>query len=82
MIAHGQFAPVEEAHPDVIAYERFDDTHRILVVSNFSEQKQTITLPEHWRYKALTCLSYNMDPVKQLSTTYKLAPYESFAVMQ
>ncbi|OOE65519.1 glucohydrolase [Salinivibrio sp. IB868] len=82
VIVHGQFAPVAEDHSDVIAYERFDDTHRVLVVSNFSEQKQAITLPDHWRDKPLTCLSYNMDPVKQLSTTYKLAPYESFTVMQ
>ncbi|WP_025672968.1 glycoside hydrolase family 13 protein [Salinivibrio socompensis] len=81
VIVYGQFAPVAEDHSDVIAYERFDDTQRVLVVSNFSEQKQTITLPAHWHDKALTCLSYNLDPVKQLSRTYILAPYESFAVL-
>lgn len=80
VVVYGDFIPVLEEHPQVFAYERKDEQQHLLVISNFSADSLTVTLPNHLHDRNVTTLIYNIEPVTDLEQTLSLRPYESLAV--
>ncbi|WP_261818243.1 glycoside hydrolase family 13 protein [Vibrio gallicus] len=80
VIVYGDFIPLLQDSDTVFAYIRKDADHQILVVNNFSNQPQRITLPRELHQLNGECLIANYATRHKLDKALSLAPYESFAV--
>ncbi|MFE4710147.1 MULTISPECIES: alpha,alpha-phosphotrehalase [unclassified Paenibacillus] len=82
VLTDGRYERLDEGHPQVFAYARVSDKETLVVVSNFSGQPATFTLPESFAEAALAGKSYelliaNTEMVPELGTELKLSPYAS-----
>ncbi len=80
-IVYGDFIPLLEDNPSVFAYVRQNEQESILVVNNFTQDEQTIELPDALAGQSVDCLINNGKSVNALTPSMTLAPYESFAVL-
>ncbi|MFC3747778.1 alpha,alpha-phosphotrehalase [Paenibacillus sp. GCM10012306] len=83
VLTDGRFKRLDEGHPQIFAYARVTDKETLVVVSNFSDQPATFTLPESFAETALAgksseLLIANTEAVPELGTEMKLTPYASF----
>ncbi|MEJ2766182.1 alpha-glucosidase [Photobacterium sp. MCCC 1A19761] len=81
VIVQGSFEPVFEDHEQVLAYLRQDAQHRLFVLSNFSGETVTLTVPQALQTAQAECVIANYAPRQQLAATVTLQPYESFALL-
>ncbi|MFF2910362.1 alpha,alpha-phosphotrehalase [Paenibacillus sp. NPDC057934] len=82
VLTDGRYERLDEGHPQVFAYARLSDKETLVVVSNFSGQPATFTLPESFAEAALAGKSYelliaNTEMVPELGTEMRLSPYAS-----
>ncbi|MCW8328630.1 alpha-glucosidase [Photobacterium sp. SDRW27] len=81
VIVYGAFEPVFEDHEQVFGYIRSDEQHRLFVLSNFTGEEVTISIPEALQTDQAECIISNYESHQALSNTLILKPYESFAVL-
>jgi glycosidase len=72
-IVHGEFAPYEVEHANVVAYERRLDEGGVLVLNNFSNESCEVPLSHVVKDMVLG----NYGPRSLTGGTYSLRPYES-----
>ncbi|OBZ14893.1 alpha,alpha-phosphotrehalase [Bacillus sp. FJAT-27264] len=82
VLTDGRYERLDEGHPQVFAYARVSDKETLVVISNFSGQPATFTLPESFAGAALAGKPYelliaNTGTVPDLETEMKLSPYAS-----
>ena len=77
VIAYGDFAPLDEMHPSVLAYTRQLDGEQLVVVNNFYRTEADWTCPIN--LDGFTCLLSNY-PDAAVQTKLHLRPYESLVL--
>lgn len=77
VIAYGDFAPLDETHPSVLAYTRQLDGEQLVVVNNFYRTEADWTCPIN--LDGFTCLLSNY-PDAAVQTKLHLRPYESLVL--
>ena len=77
VIAYGDFAPLDETHPSVLAYTRQLDGEQLVVVNNFYSTEADWTCPIN--LDGFTCLLSNY-PDAAVQTKLHLRPYESLVL--
>ncbi len=77
VIAYGDFAPLDEMHPSVLAYTRQLDGEQLVVVNNFYRTEADWTCPIN--LDGFTCLLSNY-PDAAVQTKLHLHPYESLVL--
>ena len=77
VIAYGDFAPLDETHPSVLAYTRQLDGEQLVVVNNFYRTEADWTCPIN--LDGFTCLLSNY-PDAAVRTKLHLRPYESLVL--
>lgn len=80
VIVYGDFIPVFEESDTIFAYLREDESHKILVINNFSGETQSLELPKQLQGLHGQALVSNYEPVSVLDSHIRLKPYESFAI--
>ncbi|RKF13216.1 alpha-glucosidase [Alginatibacterium sediminis] len=81
IIVYGSFRAVEPDHEAVFAYLREFEGQQLLVVANFSAQKQQLLLPKELHGRSGECLIQNQPVESQLVDNLSLDAYESFALL-
>lgn len=81
VIVHGAFEPVFEDHEQVFGYIRSDEQQRLFVLSNFTGEEVTVSVPESLQTDQAECIIYNYELHQQLNDTVTLKPYESFTLL-
>ncbi|QDF97212.1 glucohydrolase [Azoarcus sp. DD4] len=79
-MVHGDYQPLFETHPQVLAYQRRLGDEAIVVINNFGAEPVELDLPAELRQRAGECLVSNYEPVARLGERLALRPYESFAI--
>ena len=74
MISAGDFAPLDQKNPSVLAYTRTLDGQQIVVVNNFYRTETDWTCPVD--LTGFTCLLSNYSDI-EVQTKFHLRPYES-----
>ena len=74
IIAYGDFAPLDQHHPQVLAYTRRLDGEQLVVINNFYRTEVDWTCPVD--LEGFTCLLSNY-PDAVVQTKLHLRPYES-----
>ena len=77
VIAYGDFVPLDETHPSVLAYTRQLDGEQLVVVNNFYSTEADWTCPIN--LDGFTCLLSNY-PDAAVQTKLHLHPYESLVL--
>ena len=77
VIAYGDFVPLDETHPSVLAYTRQLDGEQLVVVNNFYSTEADWTCPIN--LDGFTCLLSNY-PDAAVQTKLHLRPYESLVL--
>ncbi|BBN98073.1 glycoside hydrolase family 13 protein [Sporolactobacillus terrae] len=79
IIVYGDYALILPEHPHVFAYQRTLNGQMLLVLCNFYENKETVTLPEFSKYSTeqLLISNYPDDGASELIETLELKPYEA-----
>lgn len=77
VIAYGDFAPLDQQHPQVLAYTRRLDGEQLVVVNNFYRTEVDWTCPVD--LTGFTCLLSNY-PDAAVQTRLHLRPYESLVL--
>lgn len=77
VIANGDFAPLDMAHPSVLAYTRRTDREDLVVINNFYRKEADWTCPVD--LDGFTCLLSNYAD-SRAETTLHLRPYESLVL--
>ena len=77
VIANGDFAPLDMAHPSVLAYTRRTDREDLVVINNFYRKEADWTCPVD--LDGFTCLLSNYAD-SRVETTLHLRPYESLVL--
>ncbi|MCQ4085372.1 alpha,alpha-phosphotrehalase [Saccharibacillus sp. JS10] len=81
VLIDGRYVRLDEAHPQVFAYARINDTDTLLVLSNFSSEKAVFTLPEDYQsvdQGKLELVSGNSDQPPVWGKQITLDAYGSF----
>lgn len=77
VIANGDFAPLDMAHPSVLAYTRRTDREDLVVINNFYRKEADWTCPVD--LDGFTCLLSNYAD-SRAETKLHLRPYESLVL--
>ena len=77
VIANGDFAPLDMAHPSVLAYTRRTDREELVVINNFYRKEADWTCPVN--LDGFTCLLSNYAD-SRAETKLHLRPYESLVL--
>ena len=77
VIANGDFAPLDMAHPSVLAYTRRTDREDLVVINNFYRKEADWTCPVD--LDGFTCLLSNYAD-SAVQTKLHLRPYESLVL--
>ena len=77
VIANGDFAPLDPAHPSVLAYTRRTDREELVVVNNFYRKEVDWTSPVD--LTGFACLLSNYAD-SAVQTRLHLRPYESLVL--
>lgn len=77
VIANGDFAPLDMAHPSVLAYTRRTDREDLVVINNFYRKEADWTCPVN--LDGFTCLLSNYAD-SRAETKLHLRPYESLVL--
>lgn len=77
VIANGDFAPLDMAHPSVLAYTRRTDREDLVVINNFYRKEVDWTCPVD--LDGFTCLLSNYAD-SRVETKLHLRPYESLVL--
>ena len=77
VIANGDFAPLDMAHPSVLAYTRRTDREDLMVINNFYRKEADWTCPVD--LDGFTCLLSNYAD-SRAETKLHLRPYESLVL--
>lgn len=77
VIANGDFAPLDMAHPSVLAYARRTDREDLVVINNFYRKEADWTCPVD--LDGFTCLLSNYAD-SRAETKLHLRPYESLVL--
>ena len=77
VIANGDFAPLDMAHPSVLAYTRRTDREELVVINNFYRKEADWTCPVD--LDGFTCLLSNYAD-SRAETKLHLRPYESLVL--
>ena len=77
VIANGDFAPLDMAHPSVLAYARRTDREDLVVINNFYRKEADWTCPVN--LDGFTCLLSNYAD-SRAETKLHLRPYESLVL--
>ena len=77
VIANGDFAPLDMAHPSVLAYTRRTDREDLVVINNFYRKEADWTCPVD--LDGFTCLLSNYAD-SRVETKLHLRPYESLVL--
>ncbi|WED23638.1 alpha-glucosidase [Vibrio sp. JC009] len=80
VLTEGRFIPIYKEHDYVFAYIREMEEEKVLVVSNFGIEPQTVVLPEGLANRQVESLISNYQEISKLGSKLVLKPYESFAV--
>ncbi len=76
VITYGRHKLLEPNHPQLYAYERYDDTQKLLILSNFSTEPCHVAMDV--TIKDVLMTNYNViDPVLK---DYTMSPYETLVV--
>ena len=67
-------------HPNIFVYLREEGSSRLLVVSNFSPQLTTYSIPSEFCQQDTQILSNNYPEVIKLEPAVTLKPYQSLVV--
>lgn len=81
VVINGDFQLIFEDHPAIFAYLRNTESEKILVLSNFSEQNQSYSLPEHVLFDkySFEVLISNYNSLPENLNNGTLRPFESIA---
>lgn len=79
VIAYGDFCPLDQKNPSVLAYQRHWNDESLIVVNNFYGKEISWTCPE--KLEGYRCLLSNY-PDRTISTQLTLRPYESLMLYQ
>ncbi|MGF1753622.1 alpha-glucosidase [Vibrio makurazakiensis] len=79
-IVYGQFEPLLEDHPSILAYLLHDQSEQIVIFCNFSHEACSVELPPEFQDRNVECLIKNYDTYSRLNATLSLKPYESVAL--
>ncbi|SDE49941.1 glycoside hydrolase family 13 protein [Limimaricola pyoseonensis] len=79
VVRHGTYRPHLQDHPQVMAYERWLDDERIVMVANFSGRPAEFDLPAALQV-AGRCVSASLAPRTSLSGRVTLEPWEAVAI--
>ncbi|WP_028975717.1 glycoside hydrolase family 13 protein [Sporolactobacillus terrae] len=79
IVVYGDYALILPEHPHVFAYQRTLNGQTLLVLCNFYENKETVTLPEFSKYSTeqLLISNYPDAGASGLTETLELKPYEA-----
>lgn len=79
IIVYGDYDLILPEHPHVFAYQRTLNGQLLLVLCNFYENKETITLPELPKHDTEQPLisNYPDDETSEITETLELKPYEA-----
>lgn len=81
-LVYGEYAPIQEAHPHVFAYWRWDDQKRFLILLNFSSGEQQFDLKRETDVSRLKAVLSNYpDSAEVADQSILLKPWEAI-VMQ
>lgn len=75
ILIDGRFEPYLEENTSIFAYTRENETHKLLVLCNFTESRQVINLPKEWE-KGQVLISNYIESLKDGS----LQPYEAMMI--
>ena len=81
VLTDGRYIRLDGAHPQVFAYARMNDRDTLIVVSNFTSEEASFTLPESYAAlgrSRLELLSGNRPEVPVWGEQLELEPYASF----
>lgn len=77
-LVYGDFAPIQEDHPSVFAYWRWDAEAAYLVLLNFSDNTQEFELDDRFDYSKLRIVEANdLDFVEPKDGKVQLKPWQA-----
>lgn len=74
MIVYGDYELLEEKHPQLFVYRRYQDSQELLIISNFTNQCITYTLPLQYQDRNKEVLITNQEDIV-INHTIALKPY-------
>ena len=81
IISEGDYQSFELNHPSVFAYIRTYQDQSSLVLNNFYGNDATILIPSKYTTETAKILINNYETNPELTTTLKLKPYQSIAIL-
>ncbi|MBJ8192364.1 alpha-glucosidase C-terminal domain-containing protein, partial [Bacillus cereus] len=85
VITDGNYLRLDEAHPQVYAYQRSNEEETLIVISNFSGQNTQFRIPdlfysslENQALDAAELLIGNTQHARELKQVISLTPYASY----
>lgn len=85
VITDGNYQRLDEAHPQIYAYQRSNEKETLIVISNFSGQQTKFHIPDscylQLQYQALVSAELvigNTEHVPELKQSITLSPYASY----
>ncbi|WP_069825541.1 alpha,alpha-phosphotrehalase [Pediococcus pentosaceus] len=81
IISEGDYQSFELNHPSVFAYIRTYQDQSLLVLNNFYGNDATISIPSKYTTETAKILINNYETNPELTTTLKLKPYQSIAIL-
>jgi len=78
VLVYGDYAIIQQGHPDIYAYARTLDNKKMLILLNFTDHNSDITLPEINKFNETLINNYNTFTVENDKIT--LEPYQAVIV--
>jgi len=74
IMVYGDYELLDENHPQLFVYRRYDSSNELLIISNFSNQNINYTLPKQYHNKTKEIFITNQIDI-QINQTITLKPY-------